>query len=438
MASLLSPRTPSTSLLRLPSHLRTSAYQCTLSRSFSASPPRKLSLIDIAVAPPTYLLDTLHSLGLPWSTALPISAVLIRGVVIYYFSILPGRKAAQIQSHLTPLAAVKALQRHESPERRELRRQRQKGMPITVRRLSDVIGKFIAQQQELHKLGKTFGAPRWRWRGLANFGVLIAMTEAIRMKCAAREGLLPLVISPFQWIGRTVRPDLFPTPPPMTQEAKDEALEARMEEATTVDAHGNVTYDFTRLSPAQADEAKYTAYFDPSLQQEGIAGWCMDLTVPDPTLMLPVMLGLGMAANIIFRPTAGARPQASQGPLSRGPAIPPKPATTKPTASSDLDTVDPSANASAQATLSAPPYTPPKFLGFLPPVTNAQRIGLVIAMAFGFAALKMPAAILLYFIPSLAVGWVQRRWLDVKYPLRAPIGQCARPLRMRVRREWGD
>lgn len=420
MAALLSSSVARNAILRLPPHLRVSAYQHSLSRSFSASTPRKLSLVDIAVAPPTYLLNTLHNAGLPWYAILPTAAVLVRGVFVYYFSILPGRKAAQIQSHLMPLAAVNAIQSHNTPEKRRERRK----LPPLFARLSDVMGKAMALQQEQHRLGKAFGAPKWRWRGLLNFGMLIAMTESIRMKCAAREGLLPLVVSPFQWIGRSLRPDLYPPPPPeLSQEEKDGKLREMMEQAATMDESGDLQYDFTKLPKVEA-EREYSAYFDPSLQEEGISWWCMDLTVPDPTLMLPIMLGLGVATNILSRPTAAAaRPP--------GPLAPSKP-TTEP--SLDLD----GANRKAQMTLQAPHYEPKKFLGFLPPITNLQRIGLVLAMGFSFAALKMPAAILLYFIPSLVVGWVQNRWLDAKYPIRTPIGPCARPLRMRVRREWSD
>jgi len=74
----------------------------------------------------------------------------------------------------------------------------------------------------------------------------------------------------------------------------------------------------------------------------------------------------------------------------------------------------------------------------MPPITNLQRIGLCITILFWFAALKMPAAILLYFVPSLMMGWVQRVWLERKVPVLPPIMACRRPLRYRVKKEWND
>lgn len=59
-----------------------------------------------------------------------------------------------------------------------------------------------------------------------------------------------------------------------------------------------------------------------------------------------------------------------------------------------------------------------------------------VSAIFFVGAMKMPVAILLYFIPSIAIGWLQSRWLDFKYPLPQHIQKCSRPMRFKAKRQW--
>ncbi|KAK3639128.1 hypothetical protein LTR56_012677 [Elasticomyces elasticus] len=435
MALHQSLSTSRASLLRLPPHLRASAYRHTLARPFSATQTRKTTLIDAAVAGPTLLLNSLHSLGLPWYAVLPGAAVLVRGVLVYYFAALPAQKAAQVRSNLIPLASANSLFQQQSHiEFRE------KLTAIWMKRFHFAFMKWWVTRNELNKLSKMFNVQSRWWRGPLNFGMLIAFTEAIRMKCSAKEGLLPLLLRPFEFVASVLRglsssnasdASVKPILPTLS---RDEMLAQRMEQAAITDEHGAVTYDFSKVGPPPAAEAIPSEYLDPSLQTEGL-NWCVDLTASDPTLALPELLWLSISANIIFRRTVGG-PKKSPVTLSSSGNPPTEPAYLKP------DYLPPGVDPEAANVLAAPAYGSKKtnkaFLRFLPPVTNLQRIGLVFAMAMGAAAIKMPAAILLYFIPSLAVGWLQRRWLDMHYPIRPAIQPCKRPLRLRVKKEWND
>ncbi|TKA75870.1 hypothetical protein B0A55_04854 [Friedmanniomyces simplex] len=181
--------------------------------------------------------------------------------------------------------------------------------------------------------------------------------------------------------------------------SRDEVLAARLEQTAATDESGNIAYDLSPVGPTPSAAVEPTAYFDPSMQTEGLS-WCIDLTAPDSTFILPVVLWLSISANIIFRRTAGGSKTAAS---PKTEDATPRKAELK---FDDFTTgpMDPK----ALKVLTAPTYgdntSGERFLGFLPPINNAQRIGLCIAMALGGAMLQMPAAVLLYFIPSLAVG----------------------------------
>ena len=66
---------------------------------------------------------------------------------------------------------------------------------------------------------------------LVNFGTLIAFTESIRLKCGRQEGLLSVLLSPFEWAARKVAPQYFPPKPDDPLQAVDsaEALATRLQ-----------------------------------------------------------------------------------------------------------------------------------------------------------------------------------------------------------------
>ncbi|KAK3673834.1 hypothetical protein LTR78_006389 [Recurvomyces mirabilis] len=436
MATVLTSSAMRASLLRLPPPLRTATVQ----RSFSTTRPRQSTLVDIVVAPPTYLLNALHSTGLPWYAVLPTSAIIVRGLITYYITTLPNQKATQIQSNLQPIIAANVILTSNDPDRRRAHKEMKSP---SLKRLEDSLFKLGTAFKLTRQLSKQFGASGRRLRELANFAMLIAMTEAIRMKCGSREGLLSLLLTPFQWVETAIRDSVATTtsgraqgmltsaemaalnPNPAFQRSRDELMAERLEQIMTLDGNGNPVYDFSSLPPPAPPDLVYAPYTDLSMQSEGL-GWITDLSAPDPTLTLPVLMWLALSLNVILRPTVG---DTSKAPLPRESNV------LAPTESKSEKMTE------AQAVLSTPKHganARKNFLGIFPPVTNLQRIGLCISMAFGFASMRFPAGILLYMFSSLVVGWLQTRWLAVRYPIRPSIKPCLRPLRLRVKRQWND
>lgn len=472
MAATLRSRT----FLSLPPHLRASTYQQVSARSFSASPSRKATtLLDLAVAGPSALLNGIHGLGIPWYATLPITAVIVRSTLVYYISTRPSRRSAAIQSHLTPLASAQVTLALNGPGEREQRNKAlNNGVSPMVQELGSRIRRWRSWNQAMSRLGALFGARRWHPRGLFNFGVLIAFTEAIRLKCGSREGLLPTLLSPFEWLGQKLGRtlvvedkervkgmweswgapvegtrhgsvaqdasvqqkawDSWPGPLGAARQknmAKDNSAE--LPSVPAVDPADTTTQAVLEMDPVdvttQAPQlqgldslngpATSSSYFDPSLQSEGLS-WCMNLTVPDTTLILPFALSATMAATFLLRPTVNKASRPKQTPT--------------------LSSTDTSQNAEespeAATILNKPRPGLGAFQRYMADLTFMQRIGLSIALLFWFAALKMPAAILLYFIPSIATGWLQNRYLDAKMPIPPPVTACKRPIRVKHGKEW--
>ncbi|KAI6800240.1 hypothetical protein KC332_g16688 [Hortaea werneckii] len=442
MATPLRTRALRPSLFHLPPALRVSAFQATTAqRTFtSTSTPTSapFTLVDLAVTPPSYLLDLLHtSLGLPWYAVLPATALVVRSSLLYYLSARNDRRKQGLQANLIPVVAARTARQLNSPEAEQRRRR----TPPFLRPFLVAVKGYLTRRNEFRTLEKQFGIWRFRDRAgwLVNFGFLIAVTEAVRMRCGSREGLLPLVLHPFE----KMREALFgkaPSPSPESAAASGEGSAAaarglsedQLRAAMVTDADGNVSVDFAQLQQAAQDlppaPTAYSASFDPSLQLEGLP-WCLDLTLPDTSFILPTSLVLIIASGIIFRPGQS---------LSKPARSPPSAKPSAPTT-----TTSPSPSSSSPTQQQPPlPTTPPFRL--LPRITNLQRLQLSILFPFWLAALQFPAAIVLYIASSSAVTQLQKLWVYRKMVARggggvaggAGIQPCRRPLRLKVRKEW--
>ncbi|KAI7551502.1 hypothetical protein KC316_g14175 [Hortaea werneckii] len=196
--------------------------------------------------------------------------------------------------------------------------------------------------------------------------------------------------------------------------------EDQLRAAMITDADGNVTVDFAQLQQAAQDlpqaPTAYSASFDPSLQLEGLP-WCLDLTLPDSSFILPTSLVLIMAAGIVFKP--GQSLSKPRSPPSAKPSAP----------------TPPSPSPTQQQPL-------PPLYRLLPRITNLQRLQLSILFPFWLVALQFPAAIVLYIMSSSAITNLQRWWVYRKMMggggvgAAAGIQPCRRPLRLKVRKEW--
>ena len=383
--------------LQLPSQLRQLSHQQS-SRSFSASAPRKVQLVDIVTAPPLAILSGLHGIGIPWYAAIPTAAILIRGIFGYYFSSKPTRKREQIRSNLQPLLAA------------DFTLSLAKDHP--GKRFRDIPKVAYAQKRfsRAHEVGKAFGAPAISWSTPVNFATLIATAEAVRMKCGAREGLLSTVLSPFEWlIGKL---NLMGSPPLTGVEARAQELAERMErirdmrlqqaQEQALGADGQALSVPSTMSenmfhpselPATPSINVDSIYFDPTLTKEGFS-WCTDLVACDPYHVLPIATAVVMLSNILLNPLPIARP------LPFAQKLP----------------------------------APIKF--FLTRYAPMQKFSMGLACVFGYILQQMPAAIVLYILSATITGFVQRRWLNLSIPLRKPIMPCVRGTRVRSKRQW--
>lgn len=436
MASLLTHRVIRTSILKLPSELRSTALH---HRPFSSTPSRKLTLLDIAIAGPNAVLDGIHSLGVPWYATLPLTAALVRGTFVYYVAILPARKQAQTRAYLLPLTNAKVQTIMGTKFFGEIEEMREATTPKLARAIEYSSMRFRATRMAVAETCKPYGAGMWSPRSLINFGMLVAFTEAIRLKCAAKEGLLPLLLSPFQWLAQKLDPERFPNPVEPESKGAAESMRGRVGPASSqsVEPAPEIPAQFVpnasrageiingqELPPIQPGTTSKleplsgldtTAHFDSSMMTEGL-GWFTDLTLPDSSFMFPALLATTMLASVILRPSVGNATLLSK--------------TSKPPQATSED--------------AEPTHTPPDALKRTIDTLSArwqtmplsQRFGVWISGLFFLGALKMPVAILLYFIPSVGLGWFQSRWLDIKYPLPQPIEKCARPMRLKVRRQW--
>jgi inner membrane protein COX18 len=383
--------------LQLPSQLRQLSHQQS-SRSFSASASRKVTLVDIAAAPPLTILNGLHGIGIPWYAAIPTAAILIRGIFGYYFSSKPSRKREQIRNNLAPLMSADILLslRNDHPDKR----------------FRDIPPLFHIKKRfsRAHEVGKIFGAPLISWSTPVNFGGLLATAEAVRMKCGAREGLLSTVLSPFEWLVSIVKGN--PSSPSFDREARAQELAERMEQARqmrlqqaqeqTLGADGQVLSEQSTMSenlfhpsdlPAPPRINVDSLYFDPTLQTEGFF-WCTDLVAIDPYHILPFATTAVMLSNILLNPSPVPRPFPGAQKLPE----------------------------------------PVRF--FLTRYGPWQKFSMGLACAFGYIMQEMPAAIVLYVFSSVVTGFVQRRWLELRMPLRKPIMPCRRGTRVRSKKEW--
>ncbi|KAM0715540.1 hypothetical protein Q7P37_009038 [Cladosporium fusiforme] len=382
----------------LPSHLRLSAHQQSSARFFSASPSRKINAVEVIAAPPLAVLSGLHAVGIPWYAAIPTAAILIRGVFVYYLSTVPSRRRQQIRANLQPLIEpALRIRLQDIVAKKE----------ATTRRALDII---MARLKINHDAGKEFGAGLISWTSPLNFVALIATTEAVRMKCGAHSGLLSILTTPINWLGRQIAPEYFPAAidpvDKVAQEMVDklEQIRARrlqeaQEQGVNSELNSDVSLESISYEPAAPPAVSpELSWFDPTLQTEGIA-WFTNLSQADPLGYLPWMTASVMIATIALNPLSKPR----QIPASWH-----------------------------RVTKSIPSFVKFSLLRYSP----LQHLGMSIACLFGFALQNMPAGVVLYLFTSMLVNTLQRKWLDFKMPLHPGIKPCVRPTRVRSKKQW--
>ncbi|CAD0113609.1 unnamed protein product [Aureobasidium uvarum] len=342
-------------------------------------------LPDYVALMPVACLDSLHSTGLPWFAAIPLSAVLIRSLLIYPLFQRPLREKLVARAQLQPLVDA-----NMSIVKRILYRRTSKG----------------TQKSMAHKLNLTVNS--WRIRNrtqdamsahsrlyghrLLMFLTTIVVSDGLRRMMGAKEGLLKFVLGPLDWtLSWLVPSSLTETSPgeaevsvaspvfnPLTNTGLDGLSEHQGLSATEIaqDATSGLAQE---ASIAVAGHLN-SAWFDPTLLTEGFS-WCPDLTASDPTMLLPVVFSGTFLASIYFAPRIQGTVTGSK--------------------------VDERAKP-----------------------TNGQRIMMTVAMLSIIPALHMPTGLLLYFISNMVTNNLQSRWLTYTKPIHPAPTACKRPIRM--------
>jgi inner membrane protein COX18 len=212
-------------------------------------------VLDAVLYLPHEMMNLIHTSGLPWYAALPLTAFITRGLLVT----TAGGWARALMARYVGLHPLRqALAFHK---RNEIL---QKGNFRTPKEAMIAVKKEV--KDEVAKLDKRWnvslrGQIGWT---LAQIPIFFAMAEAIRQKCGARDGLLGIGFS---------------------------ALRSKDVET----AVGDMGED---AQTAMGDMVSTTStWFEPSLANEGIL-WFQDLLLPDPTGALPVIVSGLMFANI--------------------------------------------------------------------------------------------------------------------------------------------
>ncbi|KAH0177445.1 hypothetical protein KCU82_g2018, partial [Aureobasidium melanogenum] len=356
-------------------------------------------LPDYVAFLPVACLESLHSTGLPWFAAIPLSAVLIRSLVIYPLFQRPLREKLVDRAQTQPLVDA-----HMSVVRRVLDRSTPKDSPW--RKLNLVIN---AWHRRRHLQVTMFDRKLNFGHRTMMFMTTILVSDGLRRIMGAKEGLLKFILGPLDWTvswlipnppkDQTIRetaeavsinspsdgsPDQAPNAPNGVPTSAQDVLSAT---ETAQDVTGDLAQE---ASTAVAGHVN-SAWFDPTLLTEGFS-WCPDLTASDPTLILPVIFSSTFFASIYFAPRI-------QGTVT-------------------------TTGSKSESERAKP--------------TNAQRIMMTIATLSIVPALHMPAGLLLYFISNMVTNNLQSRWLTYTKPIYPAPTACKRPVRMQRHKEIAE
>jgi inner membrane protein COX18 len=216
-------------------------------RAFHVSAPRQDPLLDAILYLPHEMMSLIHT-TVPWYGAIPLTAFVARGLLVTTAGAWSRSLVARYVG-LHPLRQALAFQKRDEILRRGNFRNIKEATIVVKKEVKEVTSALDKRWNVSLK-----GQIGWT---LAQIPIFFAMAEAIRQKCAARDGLLGLGLSAF----------------------KGEAPSTTTETGELV----------ARVTPSQ--------WFEPSLATEGML-WFQDLLVPDPTGALPFMVSGLMFANI--------------------------------------------------------------------------------------------------------------------------------------------
>lgn len=218
-------------------------------RRFHAAPPRQSQFLDVCLHNSHTIIAGLHSVtGLPWVLSLPLTGLLVRLIFITPLQ-LYSQKQMERQVALSPLLYAWSY----VIQRRILSQHGAKGEEFCKKLAAVEVAKKTKELQ------KSLGVSRLgSLTPLMQFPVWLLFIETIRKMCGTHEGLLGLATRPF----------------------------SNSEEDTAVGPVSSMGSDVVPLEPSMATEGAF---------------WFSDLLVPDPLLLLPIILSASMFANISYQ-----------------------------------------------------------------------------------------------------------------------------------------
>lgn len=376
--------------------------------------------IDALDLIPVTFMEAIHYTGLPWFAAIPVSAVLIRSLLVYPLLQKPLREKLVDRAQVQPLRDARMAMLS-----RRLKRTTSDKM-ITFKKLrlgaySWDVGRKIQKSM--------FDRDPMAHRFLM-FMTTIWISDSLRKLMGAKDGLLKFILGPLDWTLswlpslpenysggegaiQTVSANPAPTPTPTqaslerlqfptgnesiqfptntkdfwssTGTAQGAAAESAQNAANNLAQEASTSAataasDATQEASTAAAEQLRSIWFDPTLMTEGFS-WCPDLTASDPTMILPIIFSSSFFASIYFAPRIQGAARYDE-------------------------------------------------LVERPKATNGQRIMMTVAMLSIIPALQMPTGLLLYFISNMVTNNFMSRWLAYTKPIHPAPTACKRPVRM--------
>lgn len=246
-------------------------------RSFHATPrPR---FIDTCLSETHTIITTLHTVtGLPWAATIPLTALLIRVLLIAPITTYAHSVSQRRQKHFPVLNAWRYVYQNKLMENE---RTEKKGPQESVRLLREMMMK------KSNELYARTGTQRWKsFLPYLQFPVWLTAIETIRRMSGAQEGLVGLLQKSVTW-----------------SELEDPLFDSKTTQSSLPPSEQAIQSDGLQTSSWQDDNNSSAIPegpvipIEPSFATEGML-WFPDLLVPDPHLYLPFVLSLTLFANI--------------------------------------------------------------------------------------------------------------------------------------------
>lgn len=262
----------SRALLHLTPSFRVHLHQQN-SRSFHATPRRHMPEILNPMNWPHELLVGLHSSGLTWATIIPLTALLVR-LNVAAFLTYPSRVTILRQLALKPILQARFRTNEAVGKLKSLDKNTQLRAVLTATR----------------QMYKKWGCANLnKWLPLLQLPVFVSFMETIRAIGGSPVGF-------FGAIKQLLMPHHHPAAGGAEADARvDIAASSQIASSEATSLQTAPSQD--QLHPEAAEMSALQPWFEPSFAMEGLS-WCPDLTVPDPTGILPVAVPLMMLATI--------------------------------------------------------------------------------------------------------------------------------------------